>query len=105
MSFAVTNTGRRAGTEIAQVYLGLPEVGGEPGRRLVGWAHVLLEPGECQQVTVRLAPQSLDHLLSYWEVDRTTWEIAQGEYQVYVGASSRDIRLTGTFHIEQSDQM
>jgi beta-glucosidase len=46
VSFAVTNTGSCAGTETAQVYLGLPVAAGQPSKRLVGWARVPLGPGE-----------------------------------------------------------
>jgi beta-glucosidase len=99
--FMLTNTGSRAGTEIAQVYLGLPAAVGAPPKRLVGWARVPLELEGRQQVTVTLDPQSAERPLSYWNADTHGWEIATGDYQVYVGASSRDIRLTGTFRVER----
>ena len=100
VSFAVTNTGIRAGTEIAQVYLGLPEAADEPPKRLVGWERVPLEPGERRQITIMLDPHSIERPLSYWDGGTRGWAIANGDYQVYAGASSRDIRLTGTFWIE-----
>jgi beta-glucosidase len=99
VSFTLTNTGARAGAEVAQVYLGLPASTGEPPRRLVGWAKVELEPGETRQVTVRLDPKATSHPLSYWDMSTNGWEIASGDYTVYVGASSRDIRLTSTLRI------
>jgi beta-glucosidase len=95
--FTLTNTGARVGAEIAQVYLGLPASTGEPPRRLVGWAKVELEPGETREVTVTLDPEGTSHPLSYWNVKTHGWEIASGDYQVYVGTSSRDIRLTATY--------
>ena len=95
VSFTLTNTGARAGAEIAQVYLGLPASTGAPPRRLVGWAKVELEPGETRQVTVTLDPNSTSRPLSYWNVSTNSWEIASGDYTVYVGASLRDISLTG----------
>ena len=67
--FTVTNTGARAGAEIAQVYLGLPASTGEPPKRLVGWAKVELEPGETREVTVTLDPNATSHPLSYWNVN------------------------------------
>src|SRR6266568_1267125 len=100
--FTVTNTGARAGAEIAQVYLGLPASTGEPPKRLVGWAKVELEPAEAGEVTVTLDPNASSHPLSYWDVNTNGWEIASGDYQVYVGASSRDIRLTGTLRVHQA---
>ena len=100
----VTNTGSRVGAEVAQIYLGLPASTGEPPKRLVGWAKVELEPGETREVTVTLDPKATSHLLSYWNVKTNGWEIASGDYQVYVGASSRDIRLTGTLRVHQAEQ-
>jgi beta-glucosidase len=100
VSFTVTNSGRYAGTEIGQVYLGLPAAVAAPPRKLVGWARVKLEPGESKRITVTLDPQSTERPLSYWNANMQELEIALGDYQVYVGASSRDIRLTGTFCIQ-----
>ncbi len=102
--FTITNTGARAGAEIAQVYLGLPASTGEPPKRLVGWAKVQLEPGETNEVSVTLDPNAASHPLSYWNVTTSSWETASGDYQVYVGASSRDIRLTGTLHIHDAEK-
>ncbi len=97
VSFKVTNTGSRAGAEIAQVYLGLPASTGEPPRRLV-------KPGETRDVSVTLDPTDTSHPLSYWDIMMNGWEIASGDYQVYVGASSRDIRLTGTLHVHHAEK-
>jgi len=97
--FTLTNTGSRAGTEVTQVYLGLPASTGEPPKRLVGWAKVELEPGESREVTVTLNPDAASRPLSYWNVDTNSWEITHGDYAVYVGASSRDIRLTSTLRV------
>lgn len=88
----VTNTGDRAGREIVQVYAGLPgsTVVRAP-RWLAGFATADLEPGESREVTVRVRRDDL----AYWDrrVDRFVTE--GGEYEVAVGASSRDLRLTG----------
>jgi beta-glucosidase len=102
--FTVTNTGARAGAEIAQVYLGLPASTGEPPKRLVGWAKVEVEPGETRELTVTLDPNATSRPFSYWNVNRDGWEIANGDYTVYVGASSRDIHLTGTLHIHDAEK-
>jgi beta-glucosidase len=104
VSFKVTNTGSRAGAEVAQVYLGLPASTGEPPKRLVGWAKVELEPGETREVSVTVDPTASSHPLSYWNVTTNGWEIASGDYTVYVGASSRDIRLTGTLGVHYSER-
>ncbi len=104
VSFTITNTGTRAGAEIAQVYLGLPASTGEPPRRLVGWTKVELEPGESREVRVMLDSNSASRPLSYWNVNRNGWEIASGDYTVYVGASSRDIRLTSTLRVHHTEK-
>jgi len=103
VSFTIKNTGEWAGAEIAQVYLGLPAGTGEPPKRLVGWVRVELEPGETREVSVMLDPNASSRPLSFWNVSVNTWEIASGGYEVYVGASSRDIRLHGSLRVH-SDQ-
>ena len=97
MSFDVRNTGTRPGAEVVQVYLGLPAATVEPPRRLVAWQKVLLQPNQKQHVTVAVAANSSSHPLSYWNVRMRSWQIAQGEYAVYIGKSSRDLTLAGTF--------
>jgi beta-glucosidase len=97
--FRVTNTGRRAGTETAQVYLGLPASTGEPPKRLAGYAQVTLRPGQSRVVDVAIRVDSPTHPLSYYDASRQRWVTAPGTYRVYVGSSSRDIRLTGAFRL------
>jgi beta-glucosidase len=103
VSFTVTNTGGCVGAEIAQVYLGLPASTGEPLKRLVGWAKVELAPGETEEITMTLDPNATSHPLSYWNINTHGWETASGNYQVYVGTSSRDIRLTGTLRVHRAE--
>lgn len=92
ISFDVTNVGQRAGVEVAQVYLGLPASANEPPRRLAGWARVELAAGERKRTTVTLQPSAYERPFEYWE---DAWRVAAGEVHVDVGASSRDIRLSG----------
>ena len=56
VSFTVTNTGRRAGAEVAQVYVTLPSAAGEPFKRLIAWERVQLKAGESKTVTLPLDP-------------------------------------------------
>jgi beta-glucosidase len=95
VSFDVKNSGERAGAEVAQVYLKLPDSTGEPPRRLAGWDKVSLRPGQTRHVRLKLAPERL----AYWNVATGDWAIAPGQYQIYVGSSSRDIRLQDGVHI------
>ena len=93
------NTGTRAGAEVAQVYLRLPAGIGEPPVRLVGWQKVLLQPNQSQHVPVNVAASDSSHPLSYWDTVTNSWVNATGDYSVYVGNSSRNLVLAGTFHI------
>lgn len=97
--FRVTNTGTRTGTETAQVYLGLPRSTGEPPKRLAGYTQVTLRPGQSRVVEVAIPVDSPTHPLSYYDPARQQWVTAPGTYRVYVGSSSRDIRLTGAFRV------
>jgi beta-glucosidase len=89
VSFDVTNSGTRAGAEVAQVYVAQPAAAGEPPKNLRGFAKVSLTPGQTQRVTVTLDKRSFQ----YWS---GSWTTAAGADQILVGSSSRDIRLTGS---------
>lgn len=84
-TFTLTNTGKREGTEVAQLYVA------PPGKthRLAGWARVTLKPGESRQVTLTADPR----LLASYDVAAKGWRRAGGSYDVYVGkaAGSRDL--------------
>ena len=90
ISFKITNTGKRAGTEVAQAYVDLPASTGDPGTRLVGWQSVSLQPGQHANVTITLSPDDLAdlHLLEYWDSAAHDWKLAKGAYGVAVGGSS-----------------
>jgi beta-glucosidase len=99
VTFGLTNTGSVAGAEVAQVYLGLPAATGEPPKRLVGWQKVLLQPGQTQNVTIEVDENDSSHPLSYWDVNSNSWQVASGDYSVYLGNSSRNVTLVGTFSV------
>jgi beta-glucosidase len=89
----ITNTGERAGREVAQFYVGLPSSRvARPPRQLAGFASVQLDPGEMATVEVLLERDDL----TYWDVRVDDWVLEGGDYQVEAGSSSRDIRLTAT---------
>jgi len=90
VSFTVKNTGKRAGAEVAQVYLSLPASAGEPPRRLVGWEKVQLGVGESKTVSLSVEPM----FFSIFNVDKDGWEAVPGDYKVLVGGSSRDTPLS-----------
>jgi beta-glucosidase len=91
----VTNTGSRAGTEVAQLYIGDPAATGEPPRQLKAFQRVDLRPG--QHATVGFTLNASD--LSYWDTTTGGWSVAPGTYQVYVGDSSAlaGLPLSGSF--------
>jgi beta-glucosidase len=95
VTFTVKNTGRRAGTEIAQVYIGLPAPANEPPQRLVAWDRIQLAAGETRTVSLAIDPLHL----SIFNADRDGWEVAPGEYKVMVGGSSRNTLLTGAVRL------
>lgn len=89
--FKITNAGDRAGAEVAQLYVHPidPQIE-RPLKELKGFAKVPLESGETKEVTL-----SLDrNALAYFNPAHRRWEADPGVYELEVGASSRDIRLT-----------
>lgn len=97
VSFTVKNTGRRAGTETAQVYVGActPKVP-RPVRELKGYERVALLPGETKRVTVRLARDAFAH----YDIQRHDFVVEPGAYRIEAGASSRDLKLIQTINID-----
>ena len=93
VSFEITNTGNVDGKEISQLYVGLQ--GSEvirPVKELKGFAKVFLKAGETKKVSIPFD----DKTFRYFNVKTNKWEIEKGTYDIYVGASSDDIRLTAT---------
>jgi beta-glucosidase len=98
VSFAVRNTGKRAGQEVAQVYVGLPATAGEPPKRLIGWEKVELAPGESKTVTLKIDPL----YLSIFDVAANRWTITPGEYKVMVGPSPATLPLAARISLKGS---
>ena len=92
ISFDVKNVGGRAGKDTPQVYIG-PKAGGwEAPRRLAGWRKVSLKPGGEQHVTLTVDPR----LLATYDSAARSWRIAAGDYEVSLGASSRNLTSHAT---------
>ena len=90
VTFTITNTGSRAGAEIAQLYVAKADAAVfRPEKELKGFAKVFLQAGECKTVTIPLD----DKAFRYWNVKTDRWETEGGSYQLLVGASVQDIRL------------
>lgn len=92
VTFTVTNTGNRAGAEVAEVYASLPAAAAEPPKRLVGWSKVSLKPGESKEVTVDVDGK----YLSIFDVKQHGWQLVPGEYSFMVGGSSQNLPLKGS---------
>ncbi|MDE1146160.1 MAG: glycoside hydrolase family 3 C-terminal domain-containing protein [Azospirillaceae bacterium] len=89
VDFDVTNTGKRAGQDVPQVYL--TDAAGTKTQRLIGWSKVTLAPGGKTHVTVTADPR----LLGNFNEAAHAWKVAAGDYQVAVGASATDLTLKG----------
>lgn len=98
VKFKITNTGKVAGKEIAELYIGLKNSHiFRPVKELKGFHKTkLLQPGESEEVEIKFDDKSF----RYWNVKTNGWEVEEGDYDIYIGASSADIRLTGSIHKE-----
>lgn len=93
VSITVTNTGAYPGAEVAQLYIAPPKGGlHRPEQELKGFCRVELAPGESKRVRFPLDSRSF----AIWDGD---WKIPGGAYEIRVGASSRDIRLSGSLEV------
>jgi beta-glucosidase len=92
VAFDITNTGRREGAEVAQMYVSdkhakLPR----PAEELKGFSKVILKPGEKRRVKLILDERAL----SYYDVESRQWHAEPGQFEVLVGNSSESIHLRG----------
>lgn len=91
VEFTVRNTGRRRGTEVAQVYVG-PSAElklDQPVRALAGYRRLTLEPGEAQRVVLDVDARAL----SSWDPEAHAWVLGSGRREVFAGRSSRELHL------------
>lgn len=88
-SCSITNTGDISGSEIVQLYIGIPG-GDTPVRQLRGFTRVgPLAPGETRLAIFELTRRDL----SVWDVVHQQWRLPRGQYSIWAGASSRDLRV------------
>lgn len=88
-SLMIKNTGGVGGAEIVQAYIGLPK--DQPPKVLRGFEKIYLEPTQSARVHFDFGPREL----MVWEDG--TWILQPGQYTLFIGASSRDIRLSTSF--------
>ena len=93
----VENTGKRAGDEVAQLYIRpLASKVARPIRELKGFSRVSLQPGQKSIVTFALDARAF----SYWDVKTHGWRADPGTYAIEVGSSSRDLRAQGVLRLQ-----
>ncbi|MCM1098970.1 MAG: glycoside hydrolase family 3 C-terminal domain-containing protein [Ruminococcus flavefaciens] len=97
VSFTVTNTGDRAGDEVAQLYLADRFASRtRPVKELAGFKRIGLQPGESKEICFELDPSQT----AFLDKDMR-WKVEKGMFDLTVGSSSEDIRLTAKFEIVQ----
>lgn len=100
VSLSVTNTGSRAGAEVVQVYVHDPLASVyRPVQELRAFTKVALESGERRLVELELDERAF----AYWHIASGDWVVEGGEFEVRVGASSRDVRLTAALALAGND--
>lgn len=102
VSLDVKNTGDMAGKEVVQIYVkDNTGISTRPIKELKGFEKIYLEPNETKTVEVCLDSRSF----AYYNMDIHDWFTGSGDYEILVGASSRDIRLSAILHIESSQKL
>uniref|UniRef100_UPI0025D7C579 glycoside hydrolase family 3 C-terminal domain-containing protein n=1 Tax=uncultured Ruminococcus sp. TaxID=165186 RepID=UPI0025D7C579 len=102
VSCTVTNTGDRAGREVVQLYVKDKESSvARPEKELKGFEKVSLKPGETKKVVFSLDKRAF----AYYETAINDWFVEYGEFEIMVGASSRDIRLTDSVYVNSSAKL
>jgi beta-glucosidase len=96
VTFTVTNTGNRAGAEVAEVYASLPAAAAEPPKRLVGFSKVKLNAGESKDVTVDVDAK----YLSIFNIEKDSWQLIPGDYGFMVGGSSQSLPLKQSINLK-----
>jgi beta-glucosidase len=93
----VTNTGKRFGKAVVQLYVGFPSTTAipQPPAQLKGFGKVALKPGQTRHVRLKLDTRSF----AYWDTVTHGWKIMPGTYQIMAGSSSRDFELQDSLQI------
>lgn len=90
----ITNKGNKPGKETVQLYIkDVESTLMRPEKELKGFVKIYLEPGETKTVTLSLSEESL----AYYDPGTTSWTAEDGEFELLIGSSSRDIRLKSRF--------
>lgn len=97
VDFDVTNTGKRFGQEVAELYVGFPSNTAipEPPAQLKGFERVALKPGQTRHVRLKLNGRSF----AYWDINAHDWKMMPGTYRIMAGSSSRNFELEGKLEV------
>ena len=96
VTLQIRNTGKTAGTEIAQLYIGRKsDTVFRPVRELKGFARVTLEPGEAKTVHIKFD----DKTFRFYDTRTNTWEIETGDYEIMVGSDAQTILLKDKLYV------
>lgn len=99
VTFCIKNTGILDGAEVAQLYIHAKNSDVyRPYKELKGFCKIFLKAGEEKEVTIPLD----DKTFRYYNTANNQWEIEEGDYEILIGASSKDIRLKETVFINGS---
>ncbi len=100
VTITITNTGARPGSEVVQVYVhDVASTLHRPVQELKGFVKVRLQPGQSRDVAVPLGRRAF----AVYDVAAADWKVEAGDFEIRVGASSRDIRATATIEVESDD--
>lgn len=95
VEFMLTNSGKRDGAEVAQLYVGMQDSKVfRPYKELKGFKKIFLKAGESQKIQIPFD----DKTFRYWNIKTDQWEIEEGNYQIIIGTSIADARLTGDIY-------
>ncbi|ONH68996.1 putative beta-glucosidase M [Cyberlindnera fabianii] len=92
VTVTVENTGNYTASEVAQLYVGIPDA---PEKQLRGYEKQAIAPGDSAEFVFQLTRRDL----STWDVVAQKWKLASGDYQIYVGKSVLDIQQQSTLFI------
>jgi beta-glucosidase len=99
VSFDLSNTGDRAGAEVAQIYVADDHSKiARPAKELKGFAKVVLQPGESRRVSVNLDARAF----AYFDPAAKQWHIAPGSFGILIGRSSEEIVLKGSIAVPET---
>ena len=99
VSFKLTNTGKLAGEEVAQLYLrDMVAQPLRPVKELKGFKKLMLKPGQTKEVQFVITKESL----SFYD-DKLEWITQPGAFKMMIGSASDDIRLEEDFELESGN--